>query len=471
MSSPSRSPLHAEVAPKLTHGSKRASFVSSIEALIEQYSVGLDPLPVAATPSATFQGPLVVLLTGSTGSLGSEILSKLLENDRVAHVYAFNRPSNRGDTIEERQMKPFRERGLNTDLLRSPKLSYILGDATQPDLGIERDQYNLLRKEVNILIHNAWQVSFASRLSVFVPHIQATRHMVDFLRAGPHAAHARFFFSSSITSALGWPLSKGPYPEEIVTDASAGAGMGYGASKYIAERASFSSRHLSHYILAKSGLKMTTFRIGQLYGPASARGIWDATEWLPIFLKTCIALGCYPDVKGMLDGRLNDYFYQFITWVPMDIAAAAIVEAALVAETLPQAVNLVNPRPTDNGLLNEYLISTTKKLLGKHLDLVSMKRWLSMVEERSIGAGADTLREIPAISLLPYFREMSKSVDRMLDSKILSEIQFPNYANDKMCRISPNAMKELQPLQKSEVEMWFRYWQEINFLGNARSRL
>ncbi|KAG6834705.1 hypothetical protein H0H93_007893, partial [Arthromyces matolae] len=256
---------------------------SAINALIERYSLDLKPLPEQSTP---LQGPLVVLLTGSTGNLGSEILADLLENDRVERVYTFNRPSKSGDTIEERQLRPFRERGLNTEVLCSSKLSHVIGDATQADLGIGRDQYLALGKSVNVVIHNAWLLSFTCTLSELEPHIQATRHLVDFLRAGEHSAHARFLFTSSITSAQSWPLTGGPYPEEVVTDPSFAVGPGYGASKYVAER-----------IIAKSGLNATSFRIGQICGGAP-QGAWDTTEWMPALVKTSIALRSFPDIKG-----------------------------------------------------------------------------------------------------------------------------------------------------------------------------
>ncbi|KAG6818492.1 hypothetical protein H0H93_004583 [Arthromyces matolae] len=158
----------------MTDPAQKSATTSAIEALLERYSLGLKPLLERSTH---LKGPLVVLLTGSTGNLGSEILARLLENDRVERVYTFNRPSARGDTIEERQLEPFRQRSLNTELLRSSKLSHVIGDATQADLGIERDQY-----------------------------------------------------------LASWPSSRGPYPEEVVNDPSIAAGSGYGASKYIAER-------------------------------------------------------------------------------------------------------------------------------------------------------------------------------------------------------------------------------------------
>ncbi|KAG6819125.1 hypothetical protein H0H93_015121 [Arthromyces matolae] len=452
---PPTSPLQSETTSNLTQrGRKFNSHVrasaATIEALIEQYSVGLDPLPAKIAPRPILQGPIVVLLTGSTGNLGSEILVNLLKDDRVERVYTFNRPSKRGDPIEERQMKAFNKRRLDTNLLRSEKLSYVLGDATQQDLGIASDQYNLLSTSVNVIIHNAWQVSFTSPLLEFEPHIQATRNLADFLRAGTHADYGRFLFASSVTTAQSWPLSKGPYPEEILMDSSTAVGGGYGASKYIAER-----------ILARSGLQTTTFRIGQICGGAP-NGVWETTEWLPILLKSSIAMKIFPD----WDAR------GVISWVPMNAVAAAIVEAASSSNALPEAVNLVNPRTTDMAAINGYLIAVTKELFGVNLEVVSPEKWVSAVEQKSVNASAETLRDIPGIALLSHFREINRLMSQIPSSEVKAEYHLPTFTTDMMCRTSPRTMGELKPIGKEDVELWIKYWQDINYLGGkVKSRL
>ncbi|KAG6849167.1 hypothetical protein H0H93_010844 [Arthromyces matolae] len=348
---------------------------AAIQAMIEQYSVGLKPVPAKVAPQA-LQGPLVVLLTGSTGNLGSEILLDLLKNDRVQHVYTFNRPSTRGDAIEDRQIKAFNERRLDTTFLRSEKLSYVLGDATRPDLGIDHKHYDLVE---------------------FEPHIQATRNLADFLKAGPHAAHGRFLFTSSISIAQSWPPSKGPYPEKIVTDASYAVGIAYGASKYIAERV--------------------------------------------------------------------------VSWVPMNAVAAAVVEAGSSNKTLPEAVNLVNPRPTNLIKINGYLTAATKKLLGIHLDPVSLDQWLTILEQRH-SASPETLRNLPPPALLSYFRSVSNLMNQFSSSEVEAEHHLPTFATDVMCQTSPRTMEELREVRKEDAEMWIRYWQDIKFLdGKVKSRL
>jgi hypothetical protein len=84
--------------------------------------------------------PAIVLLTGTTGSLGSFLLDSLLRDDRVLKVYAYNRPGKKSP--KERQMAAFTDRGLDITLLNSPKLVFVDGVLHQENLGVSTDLYD-----------------------------------------------------------------------------------------------------------------------------------------------------------------------------------------------------------------------------------------------------------------------------------------------------------------------------------------
>lgn len=98
---------------------------------VEKYSADL-PSPKAQTDHVSGEG-VVVLLTGSTGNLGSHILAGLLQSPGVKAVYAVDR----GSASAERLNASFLDRGLPVDLLRSAKLNTCGGDLSQPDLGLD----------------------------------------------------------------------------------------------------------------------------------------------------------------------------------------------------------------------------------------------------------------------------------------------------------------------------------------------
>jgi len=84
----------------------------------------------------------VVVLTGSTGGLGSYLLASLLQREDVSVIYAFNRPS-KGSAlpIQRRQSSRFEDRGLDVALLQSEKLVYVENDTSHDYLGLDVELY------------------------------------------------------------------------------------------------------------------------------------------------------------------------------------------------------------------------------------------------------------------------------------------------------------------------------------------
>jgi FlaA1/EpsC-like NDP-sugar epimerase len=83
----------------------------------------------------------VVIVTGSTGYLGSQVLEGLLTDQRISKVYALSRPGKDGDSVAERHVKRFREKGLNEELLKSSKLTFLETDAAAENLGLPDATY------------------------------------------------------------------------------------------------------------------------------------------------------------------------------------------------------------------------------------------------------------------------------------------------------------------------------------------
>lgn len=117
--------------------SSASSKTDSMWQMVEKYTANFPDRPA---PLRSFQ-PIkdIVLLSGTTGGLGSDILSHLLNDASVALVYAYNRKS---PDVVERQKKAFRERGLNEADLLSAKLRMIEGHMSEPNLGLDSELYN-----------------------------------------------------------------------------------------------------------------------------------------------------------------------------------------------------------------------------------------------------------------------------------------------------------------------------------------
>ncbi|RDB20739.1 Non-canonical non-ribosomal peptide synthetase FUB8 [Hypsizygus marmoreus] len=446
----------------------------AIEKMIEKYGVGLDgALPttvVTANGQANANGK-VVLLTGSTGNLGSQILASLLEDPGVERVYALNRPSN-GKAVLERQSERFLDKALDVGLLGSEKLVFVEGDIAVPGFGLVTKLYNEIRDSISVVIHNAWRLDFNLSLASFEPNVRGTRHLIDFVRSGPHAATTRFLFTSSVASAQGWDKETGPFPEEVNLDAAVAVGSGYGEGKYVAER-----------LLAKSGLPVTSFRIGQISG-GLPNGAWATSDWVPIFVKSSLALGALPSATGL------------VSWLPMHAVSKAILDVAFAKNQPPVALNLVHPRPVP---WNAVILAVKEALRNHDPKVVPSREWFAMLEKRAGNASDADLETVvsrllsalrccrsagdeitdamliirrnffslttqPAIKLLEFFRAIAHA-DEEITSASQTEAEsggLARFATAKSQSVSAT-MKELTPIGAEDAARWVAYWRGVGF--------
>ena len=84
-----------------------------------------------------------IVITGTTGGFGCDILEHLLLDEGVEMVYAFNRLNSRA---MERQRASFRRRGLNETLLDFPKVRMVEAILDAPDFGLEADLLDKVRR-------------------------------------------------------------------------------------------------------------------------------------------------------------------------------------------------------------------------------------------------------------------------------------------------------------------------------------
>jgi FlaA1/EpsC-like NDP-sugar epimerase len=82
-----------------------------------------------------------VLLTGSTGHLGSQILDGLLRDPSISKVYTINRPV-ASQSIADRHRERFRDKGLEEGLLESSKIVYLETEYSKAQLGLSNELYS-----------------------------------------------------------------------------------------------------------------------------------------------------------------------------------------------------------------------------------------------------------------------------------------------------------------------------------------
>ena len=146
---PSISSLAAQLLAIVSPSSPRIDAASGklkgLAELVSEFSVDFPKhRPSKAEPP--YPGE-VVLLTGSTGGLGTQLLAQLASMPTVSHVYALNRKASDGKCSRERQVEALAERGLDVSIVDSPRVTLVEGDTAAADFGIDR----MLLKGVSIL--------------------------------------------------------------------------------------------------------------------------------------------------------------------------------------------------------------------------------------------------------------------------------------------------------------------------------
>ena len=120
-----------------------------------------------------------------------------------------------------------------------------------------------------------------------------------------------FTFCSSTASVIRAPS---PILETLSENPEDADTLGYSRSKWVAEAICA--------VASKSSLlgSVKVVRVGQLTGD-TVNGVWNMSEAWPLMLSTVGELNCLPRIKQNLD------------WLPLDVAAHAVVEIALQEKT------------------------------------------------------------------------------------------------------------------------------------------
>lgn len=121
--------------------------VSEMRSLITKYTSNFPShhIPSSKTISTTWSYDLVlntVLLVGSRGGIGANILTRLLQATQVRRVYVLNRARIDKKTAQERQADEFAVQGLDASLANSEKLVLLEGDTAHPNLELSESVFD-----------------------------------------------------------------------------------------------------------------------------------------------------------------------------------------------------------------------------------------------------------------------------------------------------------------------------------------
>lgn len=440
-SNPSINGLAQLLCPGLMANSQPPSQdIVSVDSLLEKFQTEVRAIEPVQSPSPPVEkNEVTVLLTGSTGALGSYLLNELLSQPRVRHIYCFNRSSD----AKSRQSKNHKDRELRSEFPEE-KVTFLSGRLVAANFALPIGLYERLRSEVTHILHNAWPVNFNLPLNSFVESIAGVVNLARFLAKSQRSAS--LLFCSSISSATS--SSGSAVPETVITDSNAPAAMGYGQSKYLAER-------LLGYATEILGVHTSSARIGQLAGAAKTASGWNRSEWFPSLIASSVSMGVIPDSLGG-SGSIN--------WVPIDQVAAVLVELLFSPiseerERQPGSTvfNVVHPKPLQWSAILPRIKGTLDASIEpeQRIAIVGYAEWLSRLRqknaegEESGASGALSLAEkLPAVKLIDFYESLQQAGTGGLGT---------SFAMDATLKMS-KTLRDLESLQDEWFDGWIKEW-------------
>ncbi|KAH0385728.1 acetyl-CoA synthetase-like protein, partial [Aureobasidium melanogenum] len=394
----------------------------NMDEVIKKYTQNL-PSPVEYNPRPQNH---VVVLTGSTGSLGNYLLEGLISNPAVEKVYCLNRSD-----AQSRQRRSFEERGANPDF---SKVIFLQASFGKENFGLSEKVYSELKDSVDVFIHNAWAVDFNMGLESFEEtHIMGTRRVIDFSALAQY--HPHIVFVSSIASTGNWLGSghSGFVPEVFMQDNSLPFPQGYGESKHVASS-------ILAIAAEQSNIPSTIVRVGQLAGPAAEKGLWNRQEWLPSIVASSKAIGKIPRTLGNED---------IVDWVPTDAAAKILIDLTRTRLRTQEAekldtFHLVNPSTVQWKQLVPAVVEFYASQ-GASIAIVEFSDWLD--EMKRLEVTEENMRNIPGLKLLDFYEGLA-----------VEEGSLPRLATDRTAEASVT-LRELGPVNADLMVNWCKQWQ------------
>ena len=296
-----------------------------------------------------------VLLTGSTGFLGAYLIRALIEQrgDKGLELYCHARAADKAAAMERivanlKKHNCYREEYL-------PFIKPVVGELSEPGLGIELEEYEELSWTVDTVIHNGAILNFILPYdSLKKVNVEGTQEAVRF--AAKNKKKTLVYISSY--SVYDNPSHfRRLVSEDDPLDSADGYFLGYSETKWVSEQIVKKAR--------EKGLPTVVIRPGDITGTV-ADGIWKVEDLISRSLVGCIQMEAVPEISVRMH------------LTPVDYVANAIAAIAFRSESQGHAFNVINRNILPVRSLTNYMRSR-----GYRLRTLSYEDWCALLESKS----------------------------------------------------------------------------------------
>ncbi|AFZ24738.1 thioester reductase-like protein [Cylindrospermum stagnale PCC 7417] len=288
--------------------------------------------------------PKHIFLTGGTGYLGAFVIQELLQKTQ-ADIYCLVR----ADHAAEGKIKL--QKNLETyalwDEQFNSRIIPIVGDLSQPLLGIGAEQFQLLAANIDTIYHSAALLNYVYPYSALkAANVLGTQEV---LRLACRVKVKPVHYVSSVAV-----FESPAYAGKLVQEQDdfnhwEGIFLGYSQTKWVAEKLVKIARD--------RGLPVTIYRPPLISGD-SKTGICNTHDFINLMVKGCLQMGAFPDVDYMLDMS------------PVDYVSKAVVYLSQQKSSIGKAFHLQHPQPVPLSALIDWIRS-----FGFSIEMIPYQQW------------------------------------------------------------------------------------------------
>ena len=286
-----------------------------------------------------------IFLTGATGFLGTFLLYELLLQTQ-ADIYCLVRSPSTSLARKKLESK-LESYSLWHEGFRS-RINPVIGDLSQPLLGLTEDQFLVLASKFDIIYHNGALVNsiypYSALKATNVLGTQEVLKLASLIKVKP----VHFVSTLSVFPSLSYSGVE-LVQESDSLDHGQVLSNGYDQSKWVAEKLVSIARD--------RGLPVCIYRPGQISGH-SQTGICNPDDLFFRMIRGCIQLGSFPCQDTAQDLTSVDY------------VSRAIVYLSRQKESLHKTFHLINPQTIDWNQLFNWC-----REFGYPLQQISYSKW------------------------------------------------------------------------------------------------
>lgn len=391
----------------------------SVDTLVEKYSL------ISQSMNSS-HSQLHILITGTTGAIGEEMLKLLAQNPTVSEIYCLNR----SPAAPEKAQRVLTS--INKGLT---KAIFFVIDLSKPRLGLENSAWERITSCVNIVVHGAWQADYNLPLESFEDHIRGLQGFLSLCASS--RSNPRLVFLSSVGALSEWNLESATavIPEIVPRSRTVAGTNGYSQSKLAAEQILALATERGQVL--SSILRLTQLTPSSSVDPELQ---WSENNWFFIMVKTSQSLGLIPT------GNLS------IDWLGTDTAARIACE--IIVRSHQERPNARSSFSSEvYNICSPYrmswarLVKVLQKRLGPNAKVVTFDEWLQVLHV----CRSNNMQEIaakPALKIIPFFERLAAKA-RKVEVPLPLETAHAAEASTTMARLTP--------LEDDQLERWINH--------------